>query len=253
MSMLADFLAKSRAELKGTHADSDSGMMLPHQFLKNGADADNDHNSINPKHFMGNKESTPPDAVTGDDGMYSTDQSNPFMDAIRKSRQNGDRGPGVLKQFFDQLMSDPKPIKDQGGLSAPVATPSDISRGPDLPAPLNDGSPVPLPTPRPAAADYSMPTAIDPQSIEQLRQSLLTDAGQKDPSNPNGLAGRMASPNGPADMGQQQNQSMGIEDSIRGFDGGTKPPNPGFTEATAPTGDVSSALPDLSAMLASMI
>lgn len=253
MSMLTDFLSKAKQQAGHSYKDGPPQLALPPgQALP---DSDSDKMNVSPKNMMQNK-ILPKDAITGDDGFLSTDQTNPFLDAIRKSRQNNNTGPGVLKQFFDGLMTDPKSIKDQGGLSAPQITPADISRGPDLAAPPQTGDSIPqtpLPVPRPPAADYSMPTAIDPNSIEQLRQSLLTDAGQRDPNNPNGLAGRMASPNAPADMGQQQNQSMSIEDAIRGFDGGPKPLNPGFTANTAPTGDITSSLPDLSAMLSSMI
>jgi len=71
----------------------------------------------------------------------------------------------------------------------------------------------------PPPPDYGMPNALDPQQIEELRKSLLTQAGQMDPNNPNGLAGRMGSPNAPSDMGRQGQEAVGIADSIRGFDG----------------------------------
>jgi len=88
------------------------------------------------------------------------------------------------------------------------------------PTDSNESSQVPLPTPRPAIANpYAQPTALDPQSIEELRTSLMTQAGQLDPDNPNSLAARLASPLSDSDIGQQRNEAMSIEDSVRGFDG----------------------------------
>lgn len=161
-----------------------------------------------------------------------SDPSNPFSNAIATSRANGDTGPGVLKQLLSGTIG--------GGVQPDTGTPSSNfldnqslaqnQKQANL-APSSDNvadqssSAIPLPTPRPANA-YAQPTALDPQSLEEIRQSLMTQAGQLDPNNPNGLSGRMNDPNSTADMGQQRNQAMGIEDSIRGFDGGPKPPNP---------------------------
>lgn len=62
---------------------------------------------------------------------------------------------------------------------------------------------------------YAQPTALDPTAIEQLRQSLLGQAGQMDPSNPNGLSGRMNSPNSKTDMQQQRDQMNEMSGSMR--------------------------------------
>lgn len=62
---------------------------------------------------------------------------------------------------------------------------------------------------------YAQPTALDPTAIEQLRQSLLGQAGQNDPSNPNGLAGRMTGPNSKVDMQQQKDQTIEHSSTFR--------------------------------------
>jgi len=63
--------------------------------------------------------------------------------------------------------------------------------------------------------DYSQPTALDPVAIEQLRKSLLTQAGQMDPNNPNGLSGRMNSPNAAAEQTQQIEETQRMGDQLR--------------------------------------
>lgn len=68
----------------------------------------------------------------------------------------------------------------------------------------------------PPPPDYSQPTALDPQSIEELRLSLLTQSGMLDPGNPNGLSARMASPNSAADMRAQVDEMNAITDAVRG-------------------------------------
>lgn len=251
MAMLNDFLNKFKAQEQGKHKNNDPGIELPQSYLKNGNDADGDKNNMTPKDYMGNKKDGA--EILNDDGTFSKDQT-PFD--IQKYL-NGPAEKGTLRNFLQRLQGNPDaPAVDN--LSGGQATdkqldpvPTAVQRGADL-APVPDPA-VPLPTPRPATPDYSMPTALDPAAIEQLRQSLLTQAGQMDPNNPNGLSGMMNGPNSNIDMGQQRNQAMGIEDSIRGFDGGPKPPNPNMTDSNANTGGSSSSMPDLSAALASMI
>lgn len=69
---------------------------------------------------------------------------------------------------------------------------------------------------------YAQPSALDPVAIEQLRQSLLSDSGQLDPNNPNGISGRMNDPNSQIDINNQRKETQSIEDSVRGFDGSRK-------------------------------
>lgn len=251
MAMIQDFLKQYKAQEAGKHRNPDPGIELPLAHLKNGMDAENDKNNMTPDQYQNNKKQS--DSILKDDGTYSTDQT-PFD--IQKYL-NGPAEKGTLRNFLQRLQGNPDaPAVDP--LSGGQATdkqldpaPTAVQRGSDL-SPVPDPA-VPLPVPRPAAADYSQPTALDPVSIEQLRQSLLTQAGQLDPNNPNGLSGMMNGPNSNVDEGQQRNQAMGIEDSIRGFDGGQKPPNPNMTDSNANTGGSNSSMPDLSAALANMI
>lgn len=184
-----------------------------------------DNNVVNPDVYMMRKQqNTDPSIIKDDSGSFSLDQSNPFLDAIRKSREGG---PGVLRQLLDSFMGG-------GGLQPGTGTvggggPPDHTPGTQQDAALN---PTPLKAqrqpnlapqlPPPPPPDYSMPQALDPVSIEELRTSLLTQAGQLDPNNPNGLSGRMSSPNASVDQRNQMNETQQQSDSLRGFDGARK-------------------------------
>lgn len=201
-----------------------------------------DANVVHPKIVMGNKmtEEDNKNAIIDDSGSYSKDQSNSFLNRLRLGNLDknpflnmlgpGGNGPGTISGFISRMLSPTPEAQNGNQLSPPsiggTGDPNHVpGTGTDAvlnPTPMQDQSqpnlaPVPLPTPDPRR--YEMPTALDPQSIEELRQSLMTGAGQLDSSNPNGLSGRMNSPNADSDMGKQRNESMNIEDSIRGFDG----------------------------------
>lgn len=226
MVMLADLLKKFIDDNKTVRPRGDTYMEKPPEILENNGKAVDSHWNL--KQFFGMNEPYS-GTITKDDGSVSTDQSNPFLDAIQKSRANDDKGPGVLRQFLDSVMN-PGLTPGTGTVGGGEGSQHVPGTGTDAAldqTPMKDQKQenlaptgVPLPQERPASApDYSQPSALDPQSIEELRTSLLTQAGQMDPNNPNGLSGRMNSPNAGPDMGQQQNQAMSIEDSIRGFDG----------------------------------
>lgn len=178
-----------------------------------------DQNVVSPDKMMQDKALTDPTTITTDSGSISPDQSNPFLDAIQKSRANGNQGPGVLRQMMTSMFGS-NPEREKGGLVPDTGTPrmeellSPIPNKLQKPGVLQPN--VPLPEPRP---DYTMPQALDPQSIEELRQSLLSDSGQRDPNNPNGLAGRMTSPNAGVDQRNQMNEAQRMTDDLRGFDG----------------------------------
>lgn len=182
-------------------------------------------------------------------GPRSDNSSNPFADAIATSRANGNTGPGVLRQMLTSLQGNPTDVGSAISVdNTPVASQKQANLAPTVDNGVStDPANVPLPQPRP---DYSQPTALDPASIEQLRQSLLTQAGQLDPNNPNGLSGRMNSPMAQPDMGTQRNDAMSIEDSLRGFDGSPKPhdmssvTSGSLPDTSTPVEGVS-ALPDL--------
>lgn len=198
-----------------------------------------DNNIFNPSGETGTDNSTVlPDkmmqdkaykGIMDDDGYFSLDQ-NPFAglkDAITKSRSGDNSGPGVLRQLLGSLLQG-KIVPNTGtvggdpaGIGTDTHTPGTRQDAALNPTPMKDQSQFNM-QPVAPRMDYSQPSALDPVAIEQLRQSLLTDAGQLDPNNPNGLAGRMSDPNSQVDMNNQRKESMDIEDSVRGFDGSRK-------------------------------
>lgn len=164
-------------------------------------------------------------AAVGAADTAAASSDNPLLSAFNTSRANNNTGPGVLKQLMGSLTGNPTDVGSTDSFSAAPGTnaadtnptPSASQKQANLaPADGTDPGIVPLPQARPATASpYAQPTAIDPAGIEQLRQSLLTDAGQRDPNNPNGLAGRMASPNSKLDMQSQGDEAQSIDNSFR--------------------------------------
>lgn len=184
--------------------------------------------------------------------------SNPFADAITKSRANNNTGPGVLRQLLSSILGggivpntgtvggggppdhvpgtrqdavlNPTPLKSQrqSNLVPTIGKdqirygdsygPNQSEFGGNRPEVVNPGYDTGQRyTVQPK--DYSMPRALDPQSLEELRTSLLTQAGQLDAGNPNGLAGRMSDPNAAVDQRNQMGEAQRQHDSLRGFDG----------------------------------
>lgn len=168
-------------------------------------------------------------AIIDDTGKFSLNQT-PFSglkDMISKSRSGNDTGPGMLRQLLGNVLGGGMVPGtgtvggDPAGVSKPDHVPGTRQDAALNPQPLQSQpqpnlQPTPLPQPRP---DYSQPSALDPKAIEELRMSLLSDSGQLDPNNPNGLSGRMNDPNSQVDMQNQRRESQTIEDSVRGFDG----------------------------------
>lgn len=181
-----------------------------------------------------------PNCIYNDQGDI-VDYSIPKQGLVDKTKGalNGGNGEGTLSGFLNRLLSPtpernvPGQVQGQGtvgGGNPDAGTPGtgidpgldpQLTQDQKVPGFRKSGTDIPTPMARPAEApkaDYSM-IDMDPTSIEQLRQSLLTQQGQLDPANPNGLSGRMNSPLAPSDMGQQRNEAMGISDSLRGYDG----------------------------------
>lgn len=150
---------------------------------------------------------------------------------------NGPHGDGTILGFIQRLMN-PAPLdKATGAVRAPGKIGPDGSgetpgtgQDPALnPTPMKNqkmrqfrqrqsdrGVPnLPVPGVSTVPKDYSMPTALDPKAIEELRLSLLTQAGQLDPNNPNGLAGRMSGPYSKVDQQSQMEEAQGIADKVR--------------------------------------
>lgn len=183
-----------------------------------------DKNILHPEESS-QRPKAPVDTITNDSGSFSLDQT-PFSglkDMLTKSREGDNSGPGVLRQLLGSIFQGKlQPgTGTVGGGGPPDHVPGTRQDAALNPMPMKDQTqfnlaPTPIPQARP---DYSQPSALDPQAIEELRRSLLTDAGQLDPNNPNGLSGRMSSPNANVDMNNQRQESMSIEDSVRGFDG----------------------------------
>lgn len=163
--------------------------------------------------------------IINDSGDFSLDQT-PFqgvVDMIKKSRADNNTGPSLLRQLLGSVIG--------GGIVSGTGTvggdPAGVAKPDHVPGTRQDAALNPMPMkdqsqPNFEKPDYSQPSALDPVAIEELRQSLLSDAGQLDPDNPNGLAGRMTGPNSQVDMNNQRREAMSIEDSVRGFDGSRK-------------------------------
>lgn len=160
--------------------------------------------------------------IVGNDNWNWKKDGNPFEHLL----QPGGNGPGTISGFVSRLLGHTPERNNPGPSLVPgtgvegrpeelLSTPSKMQKQRGL------GRTQPMETPelQPTPPDYSMPAALDPNAIEELRKSLLTGAGQWDPSNPNGLAGRMSSPNAAVDQRSQMNQSQNMVDDLRGFDG----------------------------------
>lgn len=190
-------------------------------------DGENAGKVMTPDRMQTQGEKPPADTVFKDNGDIAMD-TNPFKSMIDKL-PGGGQGTmtGMLKMLFGSDMKQEKAM-DRSGITPRMGGDGDPNTvpGQGQDAVLN---PKPMAKqrqkmmqvvpPQPTPPDYSMPTALDPQSIEELRTSLLTQAGQMDPGNPNGLAGRMSSPLAPSDMGRQSQEAINISDDIRGHNG----------------------------------
>lgn len=172
----------------------------------------------------------PPGTISNDKGElvdFNFD-SNPFRKLIDKLPA-GEQGTitGFLKGMFGSKPMKDQPLMDRSGTTPRIGggIPGRVpGTGTDA---VLDKTPMPkqrpmsmtTPPPSPPPVDYSQPTALDPQSIEELRTSLLTQSGQMDPNNPNGLSGRMNSPYYPNDKYNQMSEAQRQHDELRGFDG----------------------------------
>jgi hypothetical protein len=220
MAMLPDLMQALIAATHGARSHGDSK-------ISKAPDETGDNNFWTPKFLQNNKASrdnmmADPNTVFNDQGE-AVDYSNPFSSILKNMWDNSGQGSlfGFLKSLSGGMQPNtgttPDNFLDNQSLAqnqkqanlAPTETPQ---------PPQPDQTPTPQPQ-QPVQSPYAQPTALDPVAIEQLRQSLLTDAGQMDPNNPNGLSGRMNNPNAAAEQRQQGNEAMSIEDSVRGFDG----------------------------------
>lgn len=159
----------------------------------------------------------PPGTISNDSGelVDFNPDSNPFKKII-DSLPGGGQGTmtGMLKMLFGSDMKKESPGLSRGSTFvsedlSPV--PSRKQKNSNFRGTKTDWAPQPDLPP-----DYSQPTALDPQSLDELRTSLLTQSGMLDPGNPNSLPARMANPNAAAMMKSQVDEMNDITDAVRG-------------------------------------
>lgn len=205
--------AKSILDNGGLSHKGDSlGEMMPPQMGKP------DGSIVGPGEYMKNKDMQDcPGCVLNEDGSFATDQSNPFLDALKK-RGLGPAEQGTLRNFIDRMSGNPV---DVGSTSEFVAPKQQIDSANLNPTPMAN-QPQPGLQPK---KNYAVPNALPPDALPQLRNSLLTGAGldpatyTPDGPDANSLSGRMNSPNAPAEIRNSVNDLQKLEDDMRGFDG----------------------------------
>lgn len=175
-----------------------------------------DHPEITGGHKMDPRLRMLIDSLTGKKSDASPDGGgNPFAQLV-----NADAPQGTMRNFLGRMMGN-DPTNVGSAVTAnldptPTADQPQANLQPSADAAGTSAS-VPLPQPRPNI--YAQPSAFNPQQIDELRASLLAQTGQMAPNADIGGV----TPTQPDAMGQQRNEAMGIEDAIRGFDGGPKP------------------------------
>lgn len=175
-----------------------------------------DTNVVHPDNYMIGKDiNNDPKNITNDQGQivdrdtWDWSKGNPFEKMMQNPAEQG-----TVRGFLQRMQGgNPTNVGSATEMVAPTSTPNDVNPTPmqqQRQAGLQSTTPTPMPRP-----DYSQHTALDPNQIEELRKSLLTESGQMDPSNPNGLSGRMNDPNSKADQRSQMNLSENISNDFR--------------------------------------
>lgn len=172
----------------------------------------------------GRPDKTPAEGSRAGDG-------NPFSNLL-SGKGNGE---GTLSGWISRMFS-PTPMEQQtdtvqgrgtvGGGDPNRGTPgTGIDPGLDptpteqqkVPA-LQPGTPTPRPLadaqPAPPPVDYAMPNAMDPNQIEELRNSILSQTQQMNPNYPDGLSGRMNSPYSQLDQKEQMSDAQRQADQL---------------------------------------
>lgn len=134
--------------------------------------------------------------------LSPTPMTQPTIDDII----NGSVVKGTGNATSDNLQPTPEKNNKQPGMT-PIPVPRNETDAAQPGAGVADLDPT---IPRDTSNKYSMPTGIDPNMYDQLRESILRDSGQFDPNNANGLAGRMDGPYSKLD----QRQGMEAADAI---------------------------------------
>src|SRR6266404_3399120 len=236
MALLGDFLKelllKDRTGLPPTN---DLMSRSPSELGTESADS----GSISPDVLMQQAQKPPPGTISNDAGsLVDFNPGNPFAKLVDKNAEQG-----TLRNFLGRIFDNGQLTPGTGtvgGGGAPDHVPGTEQDAALNPTPMEkqkqrsfapvDDTPPVGPNGAPTSEldanalkayadktyDYSQPTALDPVAIEQLRKSLLTQAGQLDPNNPNGLSGRMNSPNAPAEQRNQMDETQRMGDQLRG-------------------------------------
>lgn len=190
---------------KSNNADSLGEMMPPSMGKPDGS-------IVGPGEYMKNKDITD-GAITNDDGSISLDQSNPFVDALKK-RMSAPAEQGTFRNFLTRIMGNQT---DVGSATEFVAPSGKIDTANLNPTPMANQPQADLQPKK----DYAVPTSLPLDALPQLRSSLLTGAGldpaMYTPDGPeaNTLAGRMNSPNSKAEINNQGNEAQDIADTLR--------------------------------------
>lgn len=152
---------------------------------------------------------------------YDNRNLKSILDKAKGAFAPGGNGEGTLSGFINRLMSPTPDAGKAAPLTGGTVNSSDLTRDPvTTSTPTQDAVPqglmpkVEIPVPKPRPMDYSMPNALNPQQIEELRISLLTQAGQLDPNNPNGLSGRMNSPNASPEINGGMSDAQSLSDEL---------------------------------------
>ena len=244
--MLSDLLSEIIPKLEAMRPKGDSDIAV-----KPGDNATSDSNDISPKTLARDKATVAdPGNVYDDAGNIVDYNPNPFANAWKNSKSMDGSIMGFVKtlQNMGQSLSggdvggtaitpstpgitNPTPSKNQPQPNLASTTPSgatatDNDNGNGNNIPLPQPRPLTAPTPTPDPTRYAQPSALDPVAIEQLRQSLLGQAGQLDPSNPNGLAGRMSGPNSKVEQQNQMRDATDISNSLRPATSGSNSSRP---------------------------
>lgn len=197
----------------GLRNNGDSlGEMMPPEMGKP------DGSIVSPGEMMKRKDMMDcPGCVTNEDGSFATDQSNPFLDALKK--RQGPAEQGTMRNFINRMSGHPVDV----GSTSEFVAPGTADAATTDPTPMAN-----QPQPGLKPKSYAVPTALPPAALPQLRSSLLTGAGldpamyTPDGPDANSLSGRMNSPNSNAEINQSKIELQRIEDDMRGFDGARK-------------------------------
>lgn len=163
------------------------------------------------------KANSDPGNVYNDQGQVVDYNPNPFSNILKGLTKKSPAEQGTLRNFLDRMSGNPVDVGSTSEFVAPGTTDASTTN----PTPMVN---QPQPNLQPKK-NYAVPSALPPDALPQLRNSLLTGAGldpatyTPDGPDANSLAGRMNSPNAPAEIRNSVNDLQKLEDDMRGFDG----------------------------------